>query len=184
LGFAVAGVGLGAVVGTLSIAHWGARANPFALMGLAKMGAGALVAVIGIAALLDLHTAPVVWLPVVLGIGFVSAGVLVPYPTILQLETPPELMGRVSATANAVPTVLQLVAPVLGAALAVWQGVGFVLTVAGAGLVVLGAIVFAVRPPVGLGTPSRERTTLDAAPFGTAIAEPEVAGYIFRKEAG
>jgi MFS family permease len=183
LGFAVAGIGLGAVVSTLAIGNWGAHVNPFVLMGVGQAGAGALVAVIGVAAMLEVDTAPVVWLPVVLGIGVVSAGVLVPYPTILQLETPPELMGRVSATANAVPTVLQLVAPLLGAALAVWQGVGFVLTLAGAGLVVLGGVVLAIRPPVGVGVPTRPPREATGI-FELTSAEPEVAGYIFRKEGG
>jgi hypothetical protein len=133
------------------IGQWGARANPFGLLGGAKLAVGALVALIGLAAIFDFDSAPAVWIPALLGIGFASAGVLVPYPTILQRETPPELMGRVSATAGSLPTVLQLAAPILGAALAEWQGVGFVLAVAGGGLALLGAIVLALRPPVGVG---------------------------------
>ena len=91
------------------------------------------------------------------------AGVLVPYPTIVQLETPPELMGRVSATAGSLPTVLQLVAPIAGAALAQWQGVGFVLTLGGCLLAALGLAVAALRPPIGLGISPPELVPASAA---------------------
>jgi MFS family permease len=185
LGFAIAGIGLGAVVGAIAIGQWGSWANPFALMGAAKIVAGGCVALIGLATMLELDTAPALWIPVVLGIGFASAGILVPYPTILQLETPPALMGRVSATANSVPTVLQLAAPIIGAVIAQWQGIGFLFTVAGGCLVLLGAAVLAIRPPVGVDVP----VPAAAAPAPSTAAEldtlePEVVGFIFRKEGG
>jgi MFS family permease len=153
LGLAIAGVGAGAVLGTIAIGQWGSGANAFGLMGAAKASVGALVALMGIAAVTNADAPPVVWIPVVIGIGFASAGVLIPYPTILQLETPPALMGRVSATASSIPTVVQLVAPLVGAALAEWQGIGFVLTLAGGGLLALGLIVLMLRPPIGVGVP-------------------------------
>lgn len=65
-----------------------------------------------------------------LAVGVASAGVLIALPTILQLETPPELMGRVSTSVTALPTAGQLSAPVVGAALAAWQSVGFVFAAA------------------------------------------------------
>jgi predicted MFS family arabinose efflux permease len=172
LGLAIAGIGLGAVVGTIAIGQLGRGLNPFGLMGGAKVVVGGLVAVMGIAAAAELDAPPAIWIPVVVGIGIASAGVLIPYPTILQLETPPAMMGRVSATASSIPTVFQLVAPLLGAAAAEWQGIGFVLTVSGCGLMLLGAIVLALRPPVGVGVPGAEelgvRTRIEAPRLDSA----------------
>lgn len=76
--------------------------------------------------------------------------------TIVQRETPPALMGSASASAsaNAVPTVFQIVAPIDGAAAAAWQSVGFVFAAAGAGLAALGLVVVLLRPPVGIGVPA------------------------------
>ena len=42
-------------------------------------------------------------------------------------------------------------APLVGAALAEWQSVGFVFALAGGALAALGLIVLALRPPVGVG---------------------------------
>ena len=149
LGLSISGIGLGAVVGAVAIGSFGRRVQPFALLGASKAVAGVLVAVIGVAAVVGVHSAPAVWIPVVLGIGVASAGVLVSFPTILQRETPPSMMGRVSATASAVPTVLQMIAPLIGAVIASAVGVGWVLLGSGSALAVAGAVVFAIRPRVG-----------------------------------
>ena len=61
-------------------------------------------------------------------------------------------MGRVSHDRERrSPPAFQMFAPLVGAALAEWQSVGFVFTTAGAALVVLGAVVFIARVPVGIG---------------------------------
>jgi MFS family permease len=130
--------------------------NPFALLGGACAIVGGLVAVIGLGLLTDLDAPPVVWTPVLLVVGFASAGVLVASPTILQRETPPELMGRVSTTSSTLPTVCQLAGPLAGASLAEWQSVGFVFTTAGGALAVLGVVVLVVRPPVGVDVPGAQ----------------------------
>jgi hypothetical protein len=79
--------------------------------------------------------------------------VLIGAPTIIQKETPAELMGRVSTTASSVPTAFQMFAPLVGAALAEWQSVGFVFALAGGALSALGLVVLALRPEVGVGVP-------------------------------
>jgi MFS family permease len=149
-GFAVAALGLGGVLGAVVIGRAGNAFNPFVLLGGAKIIIGALVALVGTLLVTHAHPAPLVLLPILLTVGVAAAGVLVSAPTILQRETPPALMGRVSATANAVPTVFQIAAPIVGAAVAAWQSVGFVFAVAGAGLAVSGFIVVLLRPPVGV----------------------------------
>jgi MFS family permease len=175
LGFAVAGIGLGAVAGALVIGSFGNRVQPFKLLGASKAIAGVLVAVIGVGAVSGADVPAVVWLPAVLGIGLASAGVLVSFPTILQLETPPNMMGRVHATATAIPTALQMVAPVLGAAIATAVGVGWVLVGAGSALAVVGAAVFAFAPTIQLP---------EAAPtpefgLGISAAEPDVIAHLW-----
>lgn len=57
-------------------------------------------------------------------------------------------MGRVSASANAVATTCQLLAPPLGAAIAEWRSVGFVFVVSGAILALVGIAVLIMRLPV------------------------------------
>jgi hypothetical protein len=88
----------------------------------------------------------------------------------MQRETPPELMGRVSTSASAIPTGLQMFAPIAGAALAEWQSVGFVFSLAGGGLAALGLVVLAVRPPVGVGVTLAAAADVASAAAGDAGA--------------
>ena len=127
--------------------------NPFLLMGGGSAIIGGFVALMGIGLLADLGAPAIVWAPVLFAVGFASAGVLIASPTIVQLETPPELMGRVDTSMGVLPTACQLFAPLVGAALAAWKSVGFVFTVAGAALAAVGIVVLILRPPVGIGVP-------------------------------
>jgi predicted MFS family arabinose efflux permease len=154
-GLAVAGIGAGGVLGTLAIGQYASSWSPFALMGVGQAIVGVLVALIGVGLLTSLDAPAFIWTPVLVVVGFASAGVLIAAPTILQRETPPELMGRVSTTAGSIPTGFQVFAPIAGAAVAKWQSVGFVFTVAGGALAALGLAVLAVRPAIGSG-PSGE----------------------------
>jgi len=176
-GLAVGGIGLGAVAGALAIGSFGQRVQPFKLLGGSKAVAGVLVALVGLGAVLELDSSPYLWLPAVLGIGLASAGVLVSFPTILQLETPPHMMGRVAATAQAIPTTLQLIAPVLGAAVATAVGVGWVLLVSGSALAAVGAIVFLAGPSVGGHERVAPSTELG---LGISAAEPDVVAHMRR----
>lgn len=153
-GLAVAGIGLGGVLGTIAVGRWGGRVNPFVLMGGGEGVVGAMVVLVGVGLLAELGLPPIIWTPVLIVVGIASAGVLVGAPTIIQRETPAELMGRVSTTANAIPTAFQMFAPVAGAALAAWQSVGFVFTLAGGALAAVGLAVLALRPPVGVNVPA------------------------------
>ena len=148
---AIGSVGFGTAVGAILVSQWGMRLHPFVVMGSGKLIAGLLVAVVGAAAMVQANAAGLTWIPVWLGIGLAGAAIFVPYGYILQHETPPEMMGRVFASANGLQTIFQLAAPVLGAALAEIVGIGFVLAVFGLGLAVVGLAVLLIRPPVGEG---------------------------------
>jgi MFS family permease len=151
LGLAMGSVGLGTALGAVAVSQWAARIHPFVVMGAGKVVAGLLVAVVGGAAMLNANAAGVAWIPIWLAIGVGGAAIFVPYGYILQRETPPELMGRVFASANGLQTTFQLAAPVIGAAIAEITGIGFVLAVFGVGLAIVGVAVILLRPTVGTG---------------------------------
>jgi predicted MFS family arabinose efflux permease len=150
-GLAVAGIGAGGVLGTIAVGRYAGDVNPFVLLGGGTAVVGGCVALVGTALVTDLGLPPWLWTPVLMVVGIASAGILVASPTIIQKETPPELMGRVSTSASSIPTGLQMFAPIAGAALAEWQSVGFVFTLSGGALAVLGAGVLLARVPVGVG---------------------------------
>jgi MFS family permease len=152
LGLAMGSVGLGTAVGAVVVSQWGSRLNPFVLMGSGKLIAGLAVGVVGVAAILHANATGIAWIPVWLVIGLAGAAIFVPYSYILQRETPPQLMGRVFASANGLQTAFQLGAPVVGAALAEVTGIGFVLAVFGLGLSLVGLAVILVRPRMGTGS--------------------------------
>ncbi|MFJ9900388.1 MFS transporter [Streptomyces sp. NPDC091280] len=139
-GAAVASVAVGAAVGSVAVGHLGRKRGPFTILGASQAATGVLVAAVGVAATVEVRIAAVSWLPVTVGIGLCSAGILVVFGYLVQRETPPELIGRVSTVAMVVPTALQLAAPLAGAALATWVGIGWVLTAAGGGLALLGGV--------------------------------------------
>ena len=172
-GVAIGAIGLGGVLGALAVGRYGGDVNPFVLMGGGSVVIGGLVAVMGVGLLSDLDAPPLLWTPVLFAVGLASAGVLIASPTILQLETPPELMGRVDTSWAAIPTACQLFAPVLGAVVASWQSVGFVFAAAGAGLALVGVVVLIVRPPVGLDVPGGVRVEdVPVAPAGMPADPP------------
>jgi MFS family permease len=166
-GLAIAGIGAGGVLGTIAVGRYGGEVNPFLLLGGGTVIVGGCVTLLGVALLADLGAPPWIWTPVLVVVGVASAGILVASPTIIQKETPPELMGRVSTSATAIPTGLQMFAPIAGAAVAEWQSVGFLFAVAGGALAALGLAVVAARVPVGVGV-----SLQDAADVAVAAADP------------
>ncbi|GGU96930.1 hypothetical protein GCM10010495_03990 [Kitasatospora herbaricolor] len=170
-GPAIAAVAAGAVAGTVLVGQWGQRWNAFTLLATSQAATGVLIALIGAAVLTGFRMAPPLWLPVAVGIGLCSTGILVVFLYLVQRATPQELMGRVSTVVNIVPTVLQISAPLVGAALAVWIGLGWVLAGAGTGLAVLGAVFLRLRP-ADVDGPADDPAD-DAGPAGAP--EPAVA---------
>ncbi len=169
-GLAVAGIGAGGVLGTIAVGRYGGEVNPFVLLGGGTAIVGACVGLVGTALVTDLELPPWLWTPVLMVVGIASAGILVAAPTIIQKETPPELMGRVSTTATSIPTGFQMFAPIFGAALAEWQSVGFVFTLAGGALAVLGVGVLLSRVPVGVGV--EIEAVADVAVAASGVEDP------------
>ena len=170
LGFAIAGIGLGAVLGTMVIGQWGDRVPPLVLMSAAQAVSGSIVALVGVAALTHVHVTPLVWLVAVVLTGISAAAILMSFALTLQRETPEFLLGRVSGAAQVVPTVMQLAAPPIGAAFAAGLGVGWVLAVAGGCLAAVG---------IAFGPPSRRLVTADApASEPEPESEPDVVAHM------
>jgi MFS family permease len=152
LGPAIACVGLGAVAGTVLLGQWGERFRPMALMGASQTVAGLLVVLMGIAVLTRMRMPAAAWLPVMIAIGAAAAGILMSFALTLQRETPESMLGRVSGAAGVLPTVMQFLAPMVGAAFAATVGIGWVLAVAGGCLAALGVLIvgpFARAPADG-----------------------------------
>ncbi len=123
LGLAVAATGAGGVVGALAIGQYATHADPLRLMAVGGIFFGLLVAVVGHLGRGDLTLSPVGFYLVQFWIGFCSAGIFVPYRTLIQRETPPEAIGRVTTVSEAMSALATATAPPLGALLAGWSGV-------------------------------------------------------------
>ncbi|GAB2576081.1 hypothetical protein GCM10027168_06330 [Streptomyces capparidis] len=171
LGLVVASVGAGAMCGAFATAQWGRGLDPFKVMGAGQFATGLLVCGIGAAVAAEWSGPRAVWTVYAFGIGLASSGIMVVYPYVLRRETPERLMGRVAAATGVLPTVLQLGAPPLSAALVVWQGLTFVLMYAGGGLAVIGLLLWlwrtGRRAPAPAPSPDRP-----AAPKSPAAPTP------------
>ncbi len=175
LGEWLACVGVGAVVGTILVGQWGGKVRPLRLMGISQALAGLCVAVIGLTVDHAHHPPVAAVLPIPLAVGFAASGLLIAYPVILQTSTPVELMGRVMAFAGILPTVLQLAAPAVGAALASAFHVGPVFTASGLCIVAVGLAIVAQRAPAEPRPQPVE--VADTAELFTEDAEDDVMAH-------
>ncbi len=141
-GLAVAAAGGGGVLASLAVGAWGARRNPFALMGLGYLISGPLAILLGFApgAAFDLPWAAYIGVFAVLGAA--TAAVVVPFRTIIQREAGAERIARVSATCEAVTVSVMLVAPFIGAAIAELYSVGAAFIAGGLALTLLAVAAF------------------------------------------
>jgi len=148
LGLAVGAVGLGTAIGAVVVGQWGNRFHPLSLIGTGKVISGVLVAILGLALIIAIRGIGAGWLPIWLLMGLAGAAIFVPYGYILQKETPPQLMGRVSSTAIGLQTLFQVLAPPIGALFATLFGLGYVFAVAGVAMALVGIFVLLVLPQV------------------------------------
>ncbi len=156
-GLTVGSIGLGTAAGAIAIGQWGKRIHPFVTMGGGQIGGGLVVALLGVAVTLQARGTGA-WMMVYMLIGLAAAAVFVPYGYVVQVETPPEVLGRVFATAGGIQNAVLVMAPPVGAVLAERWGVGFVFITTGIALALLGLVVFFLRPTV-----ATQAATEDAA---------------------
>jgi MFS family permease len=92
-------------------------------MATSGMVGGLLIASIGHVGRGDIAMHPLLFLATLFTIGIASAGLFVPYRTVLQRETPVNLLGRVTAVGEAAIAIAMLAGPPLGAVLANVAGI-------------------------------------------------------------
>jgi MFS family permease len=188
-GYVVATVGLGGVAGAAALARWGAAVRPFTLIATGQLVTGATVALAGSATLGARPVPGAVLLAAGLVIGAAGAGVLVGFPTVVQRCTPEPLVARAWTAVAFVPAVLQIAAPAAGAAVLAHVDVGWLFTVAGAGLAGLALVTLAgqrrVSPlptapdppgPTGPAEPSQFSTPAEPAAPHRATASTDTTG--------
>ena len=163
LGFAYAFSGLGTGIGVVLVGQWGERLSALRLMSWSQALVGLLVAALGAMIVVRLHHPVLGLILIVVALGFCASGLLVAFPYLVMSQTPADMVGRVSAFAGFVPTVLQLAGPVVGAAIIAASGVGWVFAIAGVALAVLGGTVAAL--PL-----SGRRPAADPAPDGAEVS--------------
>lgn len=161
LGLSFTLLGLGYVLGALVVGQWGDRLAPLVVMGGARIAVGAVFVTLGMAVAVGLSggaTTILAAFPLRLVLGLAFAAMTVGYGTVLMRETPPDLMGRVTATTGTLQTAVPLAAPVLATALTDWWGLGPTYALAGAALVAVGVLPLllprARAVVVGHGTPA------------------------------
>ncbi|HZG56281.1 MFS transporter [Paenibacillus sp.] len=142
LGVLMSGIGGGSVLGALAAGRWTFwKADPLRLMSRVGVLSGLMIALVGVGAYGLLPTSMWFWAPCFAAMGFVGAFGSVPFGYLLQTETTEATVAPVSAFANALQTGSMLAAPMLGAALAAWIGVGGVFLAAGAAMSAFAAAI-------------------------------------------
>jgi MFS family permease len=125
-------IAAGSILGTFLVAPLHRRfRNPLVLMSTSIFPVGILMIVIGMGGLKWFALPFPLWLAVWFAGGIVAPLFHVPYATLLQSESPREMVGRVVAAANALQNATMLFSPMLGAVLAGRIGVGGVFLLAG-----------------------------------------------------
>ncbi|WP_227284278.1 MFS transporter [Boseongicola sp. H5] len=124
LGFALAAVGAGGVVGAVMLGAMKDLPRPFLLIAAGSAIAACAVAVLGGMDLLDIRWPVGAFVGLFAILGVASALSVVPFRTVLQNTVAPGRMGRVTALSEALNTIALLTAPFIGAAIASLTAVG------------------------------------------------------------
>ena len=148
-GTAIAVLGAGGVVGALLLGQFGERRDPLVLMAFAGITSGILVATIGHVGRNDISMPLQLFLTTLFAVRIACAGLFVPYRTVLQRETPANLLGRVSAIGEAAIALATLAGPPLGAFLANEAGIASPFLLGGYLTALLGLVLLAVRHRIG-----------------------------------
>ncbi|HZQ35632.1 MAG TPA: hypothetical protein VFD32_06840, partial [Dehalococcoidia bacterium] len=146
IGLAIGCGGLGNVALSVAIGQWGHRYNAFAILAAGLCLAGLVGAIVGGAASARTSASPLLWLAVSTVFGAAFAAIWTPYAFLLQRETAPALMGRVSASAMALCSGGGLAGPPVGAALAALWNVGAMYAGLNLALMLVGVTVFWLMP--------------------------------------
>lgn len=145
LGFALACVGGGGVLGAAVMAMGREPKRPFLVISLAMAGSGALIGWLGVSELLDTGLALPLFLLIFFGAGVCTAMAVIPFRTIIQNHTSDESIGQITALSEAVNTLALLSAPFVGAWIASLFTVGAAFIAGGAVMLFVAVWAFAIR---------------------------------------
>ncbi|QKI81709.1 MFS transporter [Kroppenstedtia eburnea] len=144
-GMVLSAIGLGSVLGAVVIGQFAAwQKRPLAIMSIGAAIGGSQLLLMGLGGLEAIGGGVYLWFIVFLVLGMSSSAVFIPFGYIMQMETPQNLIGRVSATTNAVQNTTMLVSPSIGAFLAKIFGVGYVFFGSGLAMTLFGVSVLMV----------------------------------------
>ena len=123
-GLVLAAVGVGGVTGALTLTRSTAVHRAFSLIAAGSAMSGLAIGGLGMAEIIG--TQPPLWLIMALFalIGFASSLSVVPTRTILQQQTTPATIGRITSLSEASNTLALLIGPFVGAMLATTTSVG------------------------------------------------------------
>lgn len=143
-GLIMSAMGLGSVAGALIAGQFNAwKQHPLRMLGVAAVFLGLFNIVIGIGGYGWLPNALPLWLAIFTLFGVAGAVSAIPFSYILQAETPEHLIGRVSGVSAGLQSGAALSAPLIGAAVANWIGVGGAFAIAGSTMVCCALLVLA-----------------------------------------
>ncbi|MBZ5536332.1 MAG: MFS transporter [Acidobacteriia bacterium] len=131
-GALVALVGLGTIVGALLIGRFAQKWSRAMMVSLGIIGCGIGIFLLAVAA-----TAPIA-LASSLALGLAVSAVMIPSQTLVQEETPQEMLGRVSSAGISLMTVFQIVGVSISGKVANWTGVRNLYDIIAVFLVVMG----------------------------------------------
>jgi predicted MFS family arabinose efflux permease len=148
LGLSIAAVGAGGVVGALGLGAIKKQIHPYFYVGPGLAISSCFTLFLGYAALNALVFPPWVFVGAFFTVGIFASAIFVPMRTMIQLETPPEQMGRVTAVNEAASVLAMMSAPFIGAVIARTYGLGMPFLIGGALSLVVGLITIMAIPLV------------------------------------
>lgn len=153
LGLSITAVGAGGVLGALALGSIKRHYHPYLMIGPGMTFAAFFTLLLGFAAIYNWALPLWVFVPAFFIVGFVSSAVFVPMRTVLQMETPPDKMGRVTAVNEAMTVLAMMAAPFIGAVLASQFGLGVPFIVGGALSLLLGLVALLIIPVIKFQRP-------------------------------
>ncbi|MHA3916694.1 MFS transporter [Halovulum sp. GXIMD14793] len=141
MGYALAAVGTGGVVGAVVFSFVAELKKPQRWIAVGTFVGGAMLLTLGIFDLLSASMPLQVFILLFLILGLTSAMAVIPVRIILQNTVSPDRMGSVTALSEAANTLALLTAPFMGALLVFLFSVGAPFTVGGSILLVAAVVI-------------------------------------------
>ncbi|WP_433750783.1 MFS transporter [Falsibacillus pallidus] len=142
-GLIVSASGLGMVVGAVALGKWTFwDKNPMKIMLFSGFFTGFFVCLFGLGVINLILLPKIMWVSIFFLTGIISSGAYVPFGYILQKETLPEVMGRVSGASNSIINLSVFLGPMAGGVLAASFSMSFVFIASGLLLTTYAIIVY------------------------------------------